>query len=420
MGPMDALSDRVRRPEPPIAAGISLVVTGLVAAIVLGNTLAAPPDSSPRPGGGPTSQPGSSGPSPTAGVTSTPRFTEITAPTLGTVRDSLGWKPVEWSPDGSTLLVRHADADFGVLRADGRIEPIEAEAATWWPGGARTLSVVVRELDAQASLQLRPLDGGELRTLVSEPEIAAVAWTPDGESVAVAGSTGVLLGTSSGAFSPLTTTDASRVTISPDGTEVAYVAADGARAGAMTLVDVRRREAATAQSIRMSDSDVLAWSPNGRFLAFTNTEPANARLYLLAPTLPQSPTMVLSDVDPATVRWSVDGLFLAASRTVEPDGEVTSIRVRPGSARLERLGPGHIAVWSPTGDAIVTVDSTGRLFAYPVAAGDEPETSDSTPASPQTPRVYASDADPSCTPAWSPADVIAYCNRSGELKLVKS
>jgi dipeptidyl aminopeptidase/acylaminoacyl peptidase len=414
MRQMDALRARVRRPEPPIAAGISLVVTGLVAAIVLGNTLAAPSDLSPGPGVDRT--PGSSASAaPTASESSAPTATESPGPLLGVVPDSAGWKPVAWSPDGSTLLLRR-DEDWGVLDESVRIESVDAESAAWWPGADRTLSVIARDTDGQSSLELRPLDGGEPRTVVRQSEITTVAWSSDGETVAVAGPTGVLAGSPEGSLSPVATTAASAVTVSPDGAEVAYVVAAGADAGSLLILDTGTKRVRAAASVRMLTRDALAWSPNGRFIALTQSASSQRGLYLLAPTVPQSPAFVLSDADPSSVRWSPDGRFLAASHRSAAGSEVASIRVRPDKARLETLGSGQVTAWSPDGQNLLTVDSTGRLLAYPV--GSDADTDSASPISPSAPRAIASAADPTCAPAWSAAGLLGYCGDDGLLHIL--
>jgi dipeptidyl aminopeptidase/acylaminoacyl peptidase len=412
---MDALRARVRRPEPPIAAGISLVVTGLVAAIVLGNTLAAPGDFGPNPG---VSQPpgSSASPAPTATATGNPTSSESPAQTLGAVLDSAGWKPVAWSPDGATLLLRR-DEEWGVLDESARIESVDAESAAWWPGAGRTLSVIARDTDGQASLELRPLDGGEPRTVVRQSEITTIAWTPDGETVAVAGPTGVLAGSARGSLTQVATTAASAVTVSPDGAEVAYVVAAGADAGSLVLLDVGAKRARAVASVRMLARDALAWSPNGRFIALTQSASSQRGLYLLAPSVPQSPAFVLSDADPASVRWSSDGRFLAASHPAGSGSEVVSIRVRPDKARLETLGSGQVTAWSPDSQALLTVDSTGRLLAYPVGAEAESDASTSPPS--PSPLVIATDADLTCVPAWSRLEAIAYCDSDAAIRLIR-
>jgi hypothetical protein len=310
------------------------------------------------------------------------------------------------------LLLRQGDG-WGVVDEGGRIESVEAESASWWPGADRTLSLVVRDPDGQVSLELRPMDGGETQTLVRQAAITAVAWTPDGETVAVAAPTGVLVGSARGELIPVTAMAASAVTISPDGSKVAYVAATGAGAGSLVLLDLGSKEARTAGGVRMLGRDAPAWAPNGRFIALTASASSRPGLYLLAPTVPQSPTFVLGGADPASIRWSPDGRFLAASHSVGADSELVSIRVRPDSARLETLGSGQVAAWSPAGQNLLTVDSTGRLLAYPVGSEDDTETS-----SPSPPDVLANDADPACAPALSRADVVAYCARDGVVSLV--
>jgi WD40 repeat protein len=137
-------------------------------------------------------------------------------------------------------------------------------------------------------------------------------------------------------------------------------------------------------------------------------------LYLLAPTVPQSPAFVLSSADPASVRWSPDGRFLAASHSVGADSELVSIRVRPDSARLETLGSGRVTAWSPDSQNLLTIDLTGRLLAYPIGSEADAETSTLSP-----PRVLATDADPTCAPGWSARDVVAYCNASDGVTLVR-
>jgi WD40 repeat protein len=415
MGRMDALRARVRRPEPPLAAAISLVATGLVAAIVLGNTLASPGGSSPSPG---ASQPPASPSAPpaTAPATQAPTTSAGAGLSLGAVPDSAGWKPVAWSPDGSTLLLRQADR-WGVLDASGRMESVEAEAIAWWPGGDRTLSLVVRDPDGQVGLELRPMNGDEPTTLLRQPDITAVAWSPDGETVAIAAPTGVLVGSSRGPLSPVTATAASAVAISPDGSEVAYVVVGGAQAGSLVIADLAHKQTKTAGSVRMLARDALAWAPSGRFIALTQSASSRRGLYLLAPSVPQAPAFVLSGADPTSVRWSPDGRFLAASHPVDADSEVVSIRVRPDSARLETLGAGQVTAWSPDGQNLLTVDSTGRLLAYRMASEADSTGSLEPTASP---RENATDADPSCPPAWSTLAVIAYCARNGDVVLTRA
>jgi dipeptidyl aminopeptidase/acylaminoacyl peptidase len=411
---MDALSARVRRPEPPLAAGISLVLTGLVAAIVLGNTLTGPADSSPRPGV--TERPGSTDtPVPTLTATPAPTASGSASFVLGPVADSTGWKPVAWSPDGSMLLVRRDDA-WGVLDEGGQIESIESESASWWPGADRTLGLVVRDPDGQVSLELRPTDGGETQTLVRQPDISAVAWSPDGETVAIATPAGVLVGSVHGQLSPAATA-ASAVTISPDGSQVAYVVAAGADAGSLVLLDLGPKQARTAGAIRMLTRDALAWAPNGRFIALTGSSSSRRGLYLIAPTVAQSAVFVLDGADPASIRWSPDGRFLAASHSVGTDSELVSIRVRPDLARLERLGPGGATAWSLDSQTLLTVDSTGRLLAYPIRAAASVDSSSS--PSPSPPRVLATDADPTCAPASSADGLVAYCDRANQLVLTR-
>jgi WD40 repeat protein len=348
----------------------------------------------------------------TAPATATPTTGASAGPSLGAVPDSAGWQPVAWSPDGSPLLLRQGES-WGVLDEAGRIESVEAESASWWPGAARTLSLVVRDPDGQVSLELRPMDGDEPTTLVRQGDITAVAWTPDGETVAVAAPTGVLVGSSRGPLSPVTGTAASAVTVSPDGSELAYVVAGGPQAGSLVLVDLGRKLTRTAGSVRMLTRDALAWAPSGRFIALTQSASSRRGLYLLAPSVPQSPAFVLSGADPASVRWSPDGRFLAASHPAGADSEVVLIRVRPDSARLETLGSGRVTAWSPAGQNLLTVDSTGRLLAYPVGSEADNETS-----SPPPPDVLATDADPACAPASSRADVVAYCASDGVVSLV--
>jgi WD40 repeat protein len=330
------------------------------------------------------------------------------------VPDSAGWKPVAWSQDGSTLLLRQADS-WGVLDDAGRIESVEAEAAGWWPGADRTLSLVVRDPDGQVSLELRPMDGGETQPLLRQSDIDAVAWSPDGESVAVAGPTGVLTGTTRGPLAPMTETAASAVAVAPDGAQVAYVPAAGADAGSLFLVDVASNRTTAAGSVRMLSRDALAWSPNGRFIAFTASALPRAGLHLLSPSVPQSPAFVLSGADPASIRWSPDGRFLAASHPAGADSEIVSIRVRPDSARVETLGSGRVIAWSPDG-ALLTVDSTGRLLAYPM--GSDTDSTGEPTASPAAPRSIATDVDPSCTPTSSISGTIAYCDNDGLVQLV--
>jgi hypothetical protein len=388
MPDMQEVGQRLRGRGWPLVAGFAVVVAGLLAAIILANAL-----SGARFGDG-GSGPGDGGNGARSGNFS------------GTVAGSEGWRPVGWSPDGSALLVRR-ERRFAVVDAAGRLEALEAEQADWWPGDARTLSLVVRGPDAQRNLVLRSLRGGPEQAVIRLAEIDVVGWSPDGQTFAVSGTGGIFVGLTGAAATRLTPTRTRLLSLSAGGSLLAYRDRAGrGESGPLAVVDLLRNSRSTLPGSLLRPGDALAWGPGGRFLAFTGSVGDQEGLFLFSPAA-VSATLILAAADPGSVRWSPNGLWLAAARlpNAGPTSEIVAIRVRPDGVQVRPLGPGRATAWRPDGEFLLTVDPTGALVGYPLDG--------------EGPTTVASDADPRCAPAWSEGpERIAYCSSDGRTRVI--
>ena len=388
MPAMQDVGQRLRGRGWALVAGFAVVVAGLLAAILLANVLAG----TPRGGGGPGSGNGGNG-------GGGGNFT-------GSVSGSEGWRPVAWSPDGAALLVQR-QRTFAVVDAAGRLEALQAEQADWWPGDARTLSLVVRAPDAQRNLVLRSLRGGPEQLVIRLAEIDVVGWSPDGQTFAVSGTGGIFVGLTGGTANRLTPTRTRLLGLSAGGSLLAYRERAGrSESGPLVVVDLLRNSRSTLAGSLLRPGDRLAWGPGGRFLAFTGSVGDQEGMFLFSPAA-ASATLILAAADPGSVRWSPNGLWLAASRlpAAGPTSEVVAIRVRPDGVQVRPLGPGRATAWRPDAELLVTVDPAGGLVGYPL---------DGT-----APTTFASDADPRCDPTWSDgSERIAYCASDTRIRII--
>jgi dipeptidyl aminopeptidase/acylaminoacyl peptidase len=380
---MSRLRDALRRPGLPAIVSILVVIVGLVAAVLLGNAV-----------GGAASR-------------RSPDATGSPPPTLRAVAVEGGdhWRPVTWSPDGSTLLVQQDDR-YALVEDGARLTPVDGRLVAFWPGGDRALSVVVSGSPEDRLLLKVP--GEPDQQVAARPGIAAVGWSADGQSWAVADAEGVTAGLLGGSASQLGFDQPAAVAVSPAGERIAFGTGrqrEGAL-GELLIVDLLRDERTRPGDVLIGAGDTLAWSPTGRFLAFSGRQAASSGLFLLRPGS-GPPALVVPGADPRSVRWSPDGAWLAAARLAEaaPVTELLSVSVGATAVRVESLGVGRSTSFGPLPGMLATVEPGGRVVARPLAGGDSVE--------------LATGADPAC-PAVADAATrrVAYCDAAGRLLMV--
>lgn len=295
-----------------------------------------------------------------------------------------------WSADGKRIVF--VNTDPAPVRGDGRIWEVAADggvaralttmrgaAPALSPDGAR-IAFFSRDTVNRWQLWIREANG-DTRQLTNQQEVITMRtrWTPDGRALVYAADGGLYRVSADGGppsaipFRARVTMPRHRVVLapttfpspgeerpakgfnsialSPDGARLAMIALDSLWIGD---VGVRPRSIASAAE---AGSNALAWSADGREVAWTRREHAGRPYELVATDTRTGTTRVVAAVaeDIADPMWSPDGrwiAFLAGGhlRVVDP-GSAT----RPGQPR--DLGAtstifGTVA-WSPASDALV-------------------------------------------------------------------
>jgi Tol biopolymer transport system component len=146
---------------------------------------------------------------------------------------------------------------------------------------------------------------------------------------------------------------------SPDGTRILY----GARGGSLYSVDVRSGDASLLVRLpgdHLDSMDQIGWSPDGAHVAVINDlEPGGGRLYVMNAD-GSGVRILLDDYEPTGLAWSPDGRSIAYA-----GGDGAAVRLWTFSpadggrfmvAASDAIeGP----VWSPDGSRIAFVGSTG-------------------------------------------------------------
>jgi len=339
-----------------------------------------------------------------------------------------------WSPDGTRIAFTvgyGAEGLYVVDEAGG--EPVRLDAPrepfgpAWSPDGTRiavasgngifVFGMVYFANAGASSLWTVPVEGGPPRRLTGDDAMdLSPQWSPDGRYVYFVSDRGGsrdvyrLAADRPGEPQRLTTgLDAQTITLSPDGTRLAYTrlqsttniwslpvpAAGPVPAAAATPI--------TSGSQTIENVDVTR---DGRWLVFDSDRTGNAEIYKLPVTGGEPVQLTTDPAGDFSPVWSPDGTRIAFHSlrsgnrdlfTVNADG--TGLTRRTSDPRHE-LDP----TWAPDGRAIVaeTIDSAwtaGNFIVVPVTGADT------------TPRLLEGIGD---FADWSPAgDVIAYHTRHG-------
>jgi Tol biopolymer transport system component len=169
-----------------------------------------------------------------------------------------------WVADASGKHRRHIVPRFA--------EYITYAAPTWSPDGRRLAYIRIDNGHETSELWVVRADGSALHGLSIVHAAASPSWSPDGRWIAYVGDGGLseVLADGSGKRLLLARNVLSP-TWSPDGSRIAFVEQHAGVASA-SLLDVRTGRLRVLEHHRGSPGP-LAWSPDGRWLAYTTERP---------------------------------------------------------------------------------------------------------------------------------------------------
>jgi TolB protein len=260
---------------------------------------------------------------------------------------------------------RDGDFEIYVMDADGgnqtrltRSEGSDVEPA-WSPDGR--LIAFVSERGGNADIYLMNADGSDQRRLVRHPNgDFSPAWSPDGRYIAFdsnrEGALDLYATTPDGTELLRITSDPEEVDSyphwSPDGSEIAFHSTRGDENREIYVVSVSGGEVR-----RLTENPALewlpTWSPDGSLLAFWSTREGQWEMYVMEPDgshqrrLNRAPARMeaLRGYAVSRMAWSPDGRFIAFNSFRDGRYDIYVMNADGTSARQLTEGKGHN--WDP-------------------------------------------------------------------------
>ncbi len=269
-----------------------------------------------------------------------------------------GARALWWSLDGSILIASwrtgrerwwRVDADTGLEQQAWEFLPPQAENVIPSPDGRRLAFAIragrFRDLWVMAS------DGTERRGVSRNLWVRSYVWAPDGRKLLFTVGRVVtlaiwqydietrILGQVYGGF-------AGSPAVSPDGARAAFTIPLGGGKHDIVILNLRT---STRQSLKVVEADggLLAWSPDGRVIAFTARKPSGSAV-MIVPASGGKPRRITPDwLQAGAASWSADGSRLLIEG--RPRGYLARdlYSVDAGGRRLNRLTRSQAAEWNP-------------------------------------------------------------------------
>ena len=283
-----------------------------------------------------------------------------------------------YSPNGTTLAAGYSG---GAIRLWNLASHRPISATNWgatplaltFTGGGKELEVA--DAAAVGTWNLSDQTRIAARPFASPAQANAVAFSPDGQTVATGGADGNVRlwdAATQQEIGPPMSSDAkpvAAVAFSPDGTLVAAGSADG---NVQLWDTATQQEAGTALVAGGAEVSALAFSPDGKFLA-TSGQDGAVRLWDVAAASQVGTTMATGDAVSA-LAFGTAGTTLASA---ESDGATelwnVTTQTQTGAALTVQGSAGVSALaFSPAADALATGNGNGSIQLWNPAGFHQP------------------------------------------------
>jgi WD40 repeat protein len=292
-----------------------------------------------------------------------------------------GVTALDWSPDGARLATGSSDGTAKVweVTAAGTRELFtlaghDTRSGIWGvafsPDGSQLMTGAAVEESVQI-WDVRPTGGGQWGTFPAAALIpSGIAFTADDELVTVDDALRIWdVATGTESRTAELREHVSEVEASPDGTQIAGVAAEAA-----IVWDAASGHEVFALTLRgAAASNGVAWSPEGTWLAFAESE--NGRIVVVDRAWREVTTLEDSGFELRDLAFSPDGDLLAAASWFRDriDLEATTVKIwdwRRGEVVREIDAAAEAVAFDPSGERIATAGWGGLGQIWDVAGGE--------------------------------------------------